>query len=170
MANGENIRAGYKATIDLWNTAGNQNWSRFNAMLVANTVVFAVIGQLMARTIVLPIPWVLPIVGLILCASWWVALARGLTYQDLYVALAREMEAKLDPADVVRRGRGLADGGTVAANGQKFKMRHGAQIRTRYAMRAVVIVFAVLYGVSGLLLASDHVTTALRVLRADRIV
>ena len=40
----EDLRLGYQSAIALWTYEGNLVWSKFNAMLVANSVVAAIIG------------------------------------------------------------------------------------------------------------------------------
>ena len=42
----ENARVGYTKAVDLWIYMGGEVWSRFNVMLVANSIVLAAVGIL----------------------------------------------------------------------------------------------------------------------------
>lgn len=129
----ENVRVGYKAAIDLWNTSGTQNWSRFNAMLVANSVILAVIGNVTVDDLM---GWQVRValtgVGLVLCVCWRGAVDRGLTYQDHYVAGALELERHLAPVSSVQ-------------DGSHLQMAGFSRMRTRRAMRTVILLFTLLY-------------------------
>ena len=62
----------------MWVYAGNLLWSKFNALLVAHSLVLAAYGFLSAAN---PLPTAfsrgLPIAGLILCVVWALLLRRG---------------------------------------------------------------------------------------------
>jgi hypothetical protein len=132
----EDERAGYRAAIDLWTASGHQNWSRFNAMLVANAVIVAAIVQILVGKIMAPWAVLLPIVGLVLCGLWFIALARGLAYQDHYVQSARQLEDRLGvEVNIVRGGQNFAEG----------RMRGFERLPTRGVMYAVIGLFGLLY-------------------------
>jgi hypothetical protein len=142
----ENTRIGYRAAIDLWIAQGNQNWSRFNAMLVANSVIVAVIVQIVRDHPFLDwrVQLALPVVGLIVCWSWLAAVSRGMTYQDYYVARARDLESQLGPVNVVQGGHILPMAGCFAP------------FRTRTAMYTVVVLFVLLYLAAILIIVRNH--------------
>ena len=133
--------AGYRAAIDLWVASGNQNWSRFGAMLVAHSVIFGVIAQTLAEKISFdwPIPLALPVAGFLLCGLWLAAVNRGLAYQDYYVRKAREFEARLTTVDVVGQG-------------ECVPMTGFARLKTRRAMQGAIGLFALLYVTAALLM------------------
>ncbi len=149
----ENARIGYRAAIDLTHTSGSQNWSRFNSMLVANSVFFAVIGQVLADHISIDWPWqlVFPGAGLVLCVSWVAAVERGLVYQDYYVAKARELEARLG-LDVIQQGDALSRGRGVPVGEDYLRIVGVARIRARHTMRMVILPFVLLYVLSAIAL------------------
>jgi len=147
----ENIRIGYKTAADLITTLGNQNWARFNSMLVANSLFFALLGQALVGHVLInwPLPLALPAVGLVLCLSWWAAVSRGLTYQDYYVARARELEAQLAPVNVLQLGHVLGQGGAVPiGEGRQLWMSGPGRIRTSRTMQTVIVLFVLLYVVA----------------------
>ena len=133
----DDARAGYKAAIDLLNAEASQTWMRFNAMLVANSIVVAVFGQLLARTENLSLPWgvflVLPLAGLVLCFAWLASIDRGIHYQDHYLMAAKAIE-----------GRYLAPVVTVLVEGGGVQMKGFGKVRTRTAARGVVWLFMIL--------------------------
>jgi len=155
----ENTRIGYRAAIDLTHTTGSQNWSRFNSMLVANSVFFAVIGQMLVDRISIDWPWqlMLPGAGFVLCILWAAAVNRGLMYQDYYIAKARELEARLAPVDIVQQGDVLSRGkGVPVGEGECLKMTGLSRIRARRTMWSVILLFLLLYVLSGAALWSKY--------------
>ena len=154
QGNLENIRAGYKAAIDLWTAAASQNWSRFHAMVLVNTIIMAVIVQVFVEKVVLPYAWLIPMCGLILCGLWVLLLARGISYQDYYVASARQLEQHLAPTIVVRRGHEFGQNQEVDVGEEKRRqIPWHARVRNRAALYVAVGIFAVLYLSSLVLLA-----------------
>jgi len=85
----ENARIGYQAAVDLWIAEGEQIWARFNAMLVVNSIIVAVIGFALGGQRMLPVITVsLPIAGLVVCAVWYVLMKRDFEYQAyVYIAM-----------------------------------------------------------------------------------
>lgn len=64
-------------------------------MLVANSIILAIIGLVVTSEHArLSISFVMSIVGLILCAAWFLITKRGFDYQDYYVKSARELEER----------------------------------------------------------------------------
>src|SRR5690349_10694594 len=76
--NPADIQIGYQAAVALWIYEGNLIWSKFNALLVANSIVLAVFGLSLGSSR-LPQPFTigLPIAGIILCAAWAILTKRG---------------------------------------------------------------------------------------------
>jgi hypothetical protein len=64
----DNARTGYQVAIDMWGEMGNEVWAKFNVMLVANSIVIAVVGVVLTSPRVSPTLTIfLPVVGIILC-------------------------------------------------------------------------------------------------------
>jgi hypothetical protein len=148
----ENARIGYQAAVDLWIAEGEQIWARFNAMLVVNSIIVAVIGFALAGQRMLPIITVsLPIAGLVVCAVWYVLMKRDFEYQAYLIYSAREIEERyLNPIKTVSRGGAFVRGQAVelvisGASVKRRMSRIARMFRDRTAAHIVILVFAVVY-------------------------
>lgn len=159
----EDARTGYQAAVDLWTYEGEQNWARFNVMLVANSIIIAVLGlTLTSQERLASMSIVLSIVGLILCAAWFVITKRGFDYQNYYVMSARELEERFlsNVIETASRGGTFAQGCPVSIqiDGKPKTLRMSRWSRIASAGRVsliVVLVFAAVYVLS-LLWAIDE--------------
>jgi hypothetical protein len=138
MANGdEGDRVIYQSALEYAAAEADQAWAKFNAMLLAHTILIAVsVGLIFGemRTTAPPlIPVILLISGLVVCFVWLAATERALRYQDRYVAFARRLEDRFPIHQ-----RFLTDGAGTP-------MSFPASLRTRHGMRVVISVFALLY-------------------------
>ena len=149
----ENALIGYQMAISLWTFQGEQSWARFNIMLVANSIVIAVIG--LAFTSQRPVAvftLLLPIVGLLLCGIWFAHTRREAEYSDYDILSARELEEKYlsDPVKTVSRGGLFAEGATVTIEigGKTTQLRMGRlarSLRAKAAAKWVILILALLY-------------------------
>lgn len=104
----ENTRAGYHAAVSLWTYEGSVIWARYNAMLVANSIVMAVVGvALTSGDSEVELAMVMTVAGLFLCGAWALLNRRGFAYHERWIRSARELEADLPPLQMVSQG-GLA--------------------------------------------------------------
>jgi len=95
----EDIRVGYQAAVDFWTYQGQLNWNRFSVMLVANSVIIAVIGAIFSGQHAPPhITMALCVVGLILCIAWVLLTARGFDHHTFWMLCAWELEEQLGDA------------------------------------------------------------------------
>ena len=149
----ENAKVGYQVAIELWTYEGELVWSKFNAMLVANSIVLALIGFTLNSN---QLPQVLavgmPVAGLLLCLAWFLLTKRGFDNYVYWILSARELEERhLAPiVRTVSRGAYLADGGKVeiAVGGKSRKYQMGwfsRLLRAEWSAYLVIIVFAVMY-------------------------
>lgn len=93
----ENARVKYQAALSLFTSEGQIQWSRYNAMLVVNTILFGLISlkdftfpdffQFLFR--------LLPIFGLILCYSWHRMTERGFVWMNHWISEANKLEKQL---------------------------------------------------------------------------
>jgi hypothetical protein len=149
----EDARIGYQIAINLWSSEGEENWARFNVMLVANSVIIAVIGLTITNQP--PIPSIsigMSVVGLILCITWFLIMRRGFDYQNYYVMSARELEERfLAPVvKTVSRGGAFAEGQPVIIEiGGKPKTLlmswWSRRSRAKYISEIVIFIFAAIY-------------------------
>ena len=149
----ENARIGYQTAIELWAHSGDEVWARFNVMLVANSIIIAIIGFLLtADQIPIAIAIILPIVGIILCILWVIMMKRGFDYQLYYLLAARELEEMylLEPIQTISRGGIYASGEEIylTLDGKKssFRMSFWSRfLRAHIASYLVVILFILVY-------------------------
>lgn len=121
-ASDENIRTGYQSAVDLWGILVNSQWSRFNAMVVANSIIITAVGFfLTADNILYPINnnlafffvIFLSLLGLIMTIFWQSLMHRDAINMRYYAASARRLESNLPPVNTVFMGSKLAHGDMV---------------------------------------------------------
>ena len=115
----------------------SDEWSRFNATLVAHAILIALaVGVMYGETCTYApavAPLVLLLAGLAVCVAWWGKIERGFRSEDRYVGFIKKLEAEL-PENL----RFLTDGANA-------RMIFPSTPITRNAMRLVVGVCALLY-------------------------
>src|SRR2546421_1733593 len=107
MIRRENARTGYQVAINLWSCECQANWSRSNVMLVANSILIAVLSLALINQRPLPLLVLyLSLLGLVLCATWFLLTKRGFNYLTYWVMSARELEELYlaDPVKTLSRG------------------------------------------------------------------
>ena len=117
LSENESALAGYQASMNLWIYEGNILWSKFNALLVANSVVLTAYGFTAGSgAVVGAFAWALPIAGIVLCLLWAQLMRRGFDNYRYWIYSARELEEKhLSPTTkLVSRGGDYADGSAVS--------------------------------------------------------
>ena len=148
----ENARIGYQVTVNLLTYEGQLIWTRFNAMLVANSIVIAVIGYLITNNSSSIILKYLPIPGIILCILWFLVNVRGFDYYKYWILSAREIEEQFlqNSIKTLSRGGELADCEEInfRING-KIKCHRisklGKVFKVKTISSFVIIVFIILY-------------------------
>jgi hypothetical protein len=154
----ERIRLGYEKAIDLWMGVTQEIWSRFNAYLVANSILVAVAAGLLAASRPLTLVTVtLCFMGLALAALWWGLFDRGFGYLYFYTAAARELEEEHFErygVHTVTGGWALTQPGGAQLRLRTGHERHGTHhkisgfgrcIPNLKGMRLVIGLFCVLY-------------------------
>jgi uncharacterized membrane protein (DUF485 family) len=103
----EDVRCGYQSAVDFCIYEGGLIWARFNAMLVANTLIVTAIGfSLTGVTHLWLLSIVLMVVGMILCWMWFFFANRGYDRLHYWILSARELEQKLSNPAVKTLSRG----------------------------------------------------------------
>jgi len=89
----------YHTAIELWKLASDQIYSRFSAMLTANSIILAVIGLTISERVDIPswFVWVLIIGGFVLCLIWIGYMAHGTNTENHYRRIAESLESKVLP-------------------------------------------------------------------------
>lgn len=128
----------HKTAVDLVVAESESTWARFNAMLVAHTILLAACGGLLfgdARGHApFYVPMALALAGLFVSFAWSAAVCLGIRYQDRYTDFAKALEAKF-PSEEFR----------ILTDGAKTHMCFPATVRTRTTQHIVIGVFIVLY-------------------------
>ena len=149
----QNALMGYQVAVDLWINQGNQGWSKFNAMLVVNSIIIASIGFVGAgagqqSSLILA----LPISGILICAVWYIHVSRDAAYSDYFVMSARELEEKYlsNSVQTISRGGKFAEGENVhieiGNNSVDMKMSFLARLlRARGAANWIIVILIFLY-------------------------
>ena len=89
----ENARVGYQVASNLWIYEGGTLWSKFNALLVANSVVLSALGLSMSAASPLRVFSIgMPVVGIILCVMWFLLTERSFRFYKYWIWSAREIE------------------------------------------------------------------------------
>jgi hypothetical protein len=151
--NPTDAQVGYQAAVSLWVSEGNLVWAKFNAFLVANSIVLAIYGLALgtpkiSRAFVIG----LPVAGIVLCLVWWAQTKRGFDYFTYWILSARELEETCLSEQVQTAARGGAFGtGHPVSLSIDGKVREFRMSRVSRALKAsigayvVITVFAVLY-------------------------
>ena len=149
----EDARVGYQVAVNLWTTMGEEGLAIFNAMLVVNSILIAVIGLTITSQERLTVfELLLPILGLLLCSIWFTLGRREAQYSDYYILCARELEEKYlsDSVKTVSRGGLFAEGQKVILeiDGKPLEVRMGKLARIFRAKNIgnwVIIILVSLY-------------------------
>jgi hypothetical protein len=157
VAEVENARVGYQAAVNLWIYEGSQIWSKFTAMIYANTIVLATIGIVITSSRAGDLGLLriaLGILGLVLCLSWILLTKRSFEYYNYWIFSSRELEENYlsDSVRTVSRGAVFADGQPVSFQ-TKPPIHHQASaklpnIRIQTISYIIIAVFMGLYVVT----------------------
>ena len=147
----QNIRVGYQVAAGLIFDEGATHWAKFNAMLLANSIIFASLALLLnADEIIYRLVIALGFVGAIFSAIWFAIMVRGLDYYQYWMFNAREMEANfLKPITTLQRGGDFADGGEVFFDFGDSKKCHKISwwggLRVKEGSIIMILLFMILY-------------------------
>lgn len=96
----ENARVKYSAVLNLKASEGEIQWSRYNAMLVVNTLIIGFIGLSYKED--LTFSWLIksllvfvPILGILLCRIWYQMTDRGFMWTKYWMLKANEIENEI---------------------------------------------------------------------------
>lgn len=144
----ENARIGYRVAVDLWIHQGQVTWQGFRGMLLANSLVLAGAAFFAGQRIGIAAP----VLGIVLCAVWFVLVVRGFEVHEYRVKSAREIEeAYLAPTvQAISRGAKVHHGEevTLILGGKEEKLRLSPvarSLRGKWQAAVVVIAFALFH-------------------------
>jgi hypothetical protein len=90
----QKARIGYQTAIELVSLTSHEIYSRFNAMLTANSIIIAIIGWGIISGDNFPrfLIMFLPIMGMLLCILWGLFVHHGVHWQDQFRKEAIRLE------------------------------------------------------------------------------
>jgi hypothetical protein len=148
----ETARVGYQVAADIFNTTVDIVGARFNAMIVANSIVIGSIGLVLTSGRPLQNFVVLfGTVGILLNILWLHLLKRGFDYGQFIVLAAREIEENYlsNPLRILKEGGDFEKGEQVrlAVAGQPPLRASwlARRAKAQYSSLAVVAVFIAMY-------------------------
>jgi len=150
----ENARIGYQVASNLWVCAAGILWSKFNALLLANSIVIGsmILSMTVSKCFSIFISIGMSIAGIFLCILWFLLTKRTLEGYEYWIHSTREIEEKfLTPSvKTVSRGGDFADGKEVSLNiGYKSKpMRiswFGRLLHDKVTSYAIIFIFFLMH-------------------------
>jgi hypothetical protein len=144
---------GYETAIQLWAAEIQNRMSHYNAMLVANSFILAAIGFLYQTTnFSEPIRFFLSIMGIMLCAIWYLSEKRALEKSIYWLHSATEIEGKYFSAVFTTLNRRIIfhKGKTVTFLFEG-KIKHlrmkfwGRLFKTKEAFSFIILLIAIIY-------------------------
>jgi hypothetical protein len=148
----ENVRIGYQVAVNFATFHAENVWSIFNAMLVANTIVATGSSLVTNGGALAAFKVLLPIVGLTLCAAWFLLVNRAHAKAIYYTLSARELEEQFlsHRVRIISRGGDFSDGSEVSLKiGEKQTVRQMPRwvrhIRGEWITYGVIVVFMAIY-------------------------
>ena len=131
----ENARIKYQTSLNLFSSEGQIQWSRYNVMLVINTLLFGLIG--LDRNIELSKSFPIlfrfaSLFGLILCYLWHRMTERGFIWMNHWIYEAKKLEETI---------QGQSD---PIQNGAELRLKIGGDV-TRNASLLIIKIFILLY-------------------------
>lgn len=152
----EDVRAGYHAALTLWTYEGQLIWTRYSAMLVANSIAITAIGlSLTADRKPTEFVVVMCLAGFTFCLAWFLLTKRGFDYYRYWILSAREVEEEhlADSVKIVSRGGLYGKGNevTLRIDGKEQKLRmswFGRLFPVEWISYFVIVAFVAVYAVA----------------------
>ena len=151
----EDARVGYQIAVGLWMNESELYWARFNVMLVANSIIIAVLGLIFTSNPNNPclssiLSMILAALGFLVCLAWLLLTNRGYDYQNYYVLSAREQESYLEKTvKTVSRGDLFAKNKCVeiriGEKTEKVRMGRFSRMKAKYLSVTIPVLFAIVY-------------------------
>ncbi len=94
----ENIRIKYQVAVNKNISESEIQWSRYNVMIVVNTLIIGAIGTLENAHVTSSfklLSFILPVFGLVLCYLWFITTWRGFQWITFWAETSRKLEEQL---------------------------------------------------------------------------
>jgi len=144
---------GYETAIQLWAAESQNRMATYNSMLVANSLILAGIGLSYQTSNFFPsMRLLLGIMGIFLCAIWYLSEKRVIEKAICWFYCAREIEDRYftDVFETLKRGYSFSRGEPVQffRGGEKVYRRMkfpGRLLKNQFAFNSVIFLFVVMY-------------------------
>lgn len=144
----DNARIGYQVAVDLWAYEGASVWSRFNSMVLANSIFFAgIILLVLDNGSYDYLIKLLTIAGILLCILWFLLNERGFSYHNYYALSARELENDLPGVKTVKDGKKFSRGEKLEIDGSPIQMSFWGKIGAKWVSRCMIFLFLAMYSI-----------------------
>lgn len=151
----EDARVGYQVAVNMWNYEGQILWSKFNAFLIANSILLGGTGLALSEGTTLgacgSFVKVMCIAGILLCVIWFLLMERSWGCYRYWIFSAREIEEKFMSGAVqtISRGGEFADLGNatleIGGKPQQVKMTLLGRLKIRWASYLLIFLFLCTY-------------------------
>ncbi len=149
----EIAKLGYETAIQLLAAEKEDLMSKYNAMLVANSLILAAIGfSYQAANFYTPFKYFLPIVGTVICVAWYMSGKRTAEKVSFLIYCAREIEGKFFH-DVFKHlynghlfGKAKAIEFFLEGKQRSRRMKFwGRLVKSRVLLNLIILIFAIMY-------------------------
>lgn len=136
----ENSRVKYLTAVNLRISEGEIQWSRYNAILIVNTIFITLLGLVYSVNFKLPhfkkeLQLIAPILGLVLCYLWHRVSKRGFKWIEFWMSKARKLEVYLKDRSEIN----------PITLGNEFRSSNKVIINTELASFYIIIIFSLIY-------------------------
>lgn len=145
----QNARIGYHIATNLSNTEVQMLWSKFNALLVANSIILYTADKMKDNTTLFS--RIIPLFGIILCILWFALLKRSWHQHTYFIKAAREIEETFlsDSVTTLSRGDKVSEGDEVKfrfkERDEPFRIPFLGSLKVKNLSYIIVGIFFFLY-------------------------
>ncbi len=135
--------AKYHVAINKHNSDGEFLWSRYNALLVFNSLLLTAVGFTYQSSTFLPkyFNLILPLVGLISCWLWYSMAKRGYLWTEFWMKQARKIEKKYLKDELID----TKDEFNPIINGNKFRKEAKIFPNVKIASYLLILLIGLIY-------------------------
>lgn len=153
----KNAQIGYQAAITLWVHENDSMLSKFNAFLVANSIILLAAVNIVTKKSPSCSLWaflaLMSGIGIIFCVLWYLITKRSSEYVRYWTSSARMIEKNfLSPVSTVSQGKKFAEGKEVKFYYktphvfETLRMKFSARLlRIEWILYRIIVIFFVVY-------------------------
>ena len=132
----ENIRVKYQASLDLFKSEGQIQWSRYSTMLIVNTIFVGLISTTYNNSIFFKQNLLfMPLAGILLCVLWFLMTKKGFVWINFWIVKARKLEKYINDKNNINS----------INQGNEFREQKHDLINTEVASYVVIAIIGFIY-------------------------